>query len=133
MTLLDRLTGVEAGPPAALAPAAGERRRLASILRNLDRVLNARACCSLAQPDLGTPPPSDLAVGDGDAVLRMQAAIATVIERYEPRLDRVRVALDQSEDDERALRFRVVARLISGPGVAFTTVVDPLGRVTMRS
>jgi type VI secretion system protein len=126
MTLLDRLDGVAVG-------AACVRGGLMSVLRNVGHVLNTRRGSAPAQMDLGTPPPSELMRGDRPLIERMQRSIGQAIERYEPRLVGVRVTLEPSAEESFLLRFRVRARLAdSGEEVGFRTLVDPVGRLSVK-
>lgn len=106
----------------------------AAVLPNLSAVLNTRRGSAAAQPDLGTPPPSELLRGERPLVERMQRSIGEAIERYEPRLAGVRVALEPPDDQSFLLRFRVRARLVgTGEEVSFRTFVDPLGGLRVRA
>jgi type VI secretion system protein len=127
MTLLDRM---EAGVTDRL-----RYRRVRSILRNLGDVFNTRVGTAQAQPELGTPAPNELLQGDGAAIASLQRAIAATIMRYEPRLRGVRVQFDTCERGEPTLRFQVRARLAEDAAheISFRTVVDPLGRLEVRS
>ena len=87
-----------------------------SVRVHLARLLNARQGMSEAQPDYGLPALSDLTIGVGDYVKKVRDSIQTAIEKYEPRLRRVRVTLVTDEDQERTLAFRVDAVLVSRTG-----------------
>ena len=89
-----------------------------SVRHHLGRLLNARhgMCQTLA--DYGLPSLVDLTAGSSDQVQVVANALKTTIERYEPRLRRVRVSQDRQEDEPRneKLFFRVDAILISEHG-----------------
>lgn len=83
-----------------------------SVRMHLARLLNSRHGMSECLPDYGLPAMSDMTVGVGDHVGIMREAVQKTIERYEPRLRRVRVSLVTDEDGGRALAFRVDASLV---------------------
>ena len=132
-TLLDRITR------------AGDRRHgrfessatedldalMDSVRRHLARLLNARHGMSEAMPDYGLPALSDLTIGSGDYLPRVQDAIRVAIEKYEPRLRRVRVSRVVDEETQHTLSFRVDAVLISQTGehrVCYETLVTGGGQ-----
>ena len=83
-----------------------------SVRAHLRRLLNARHEMSECVPDYGLPAISDLSVDVGDYVKTVQDAIQVTVERYEPRLRRVRVSRVTDEDEGRTLNFRVDAVLV---------------------
>ena len=90
-----------------------------SVRINLARILNARHGMSEALPDYGIPALTDMTISSGDYVQVMQSAIATAIEKYEPRLRRVRVTQVIDEDrpkTKQTLAFRVDGTMISQSG-----------------
>ena len=102
-----------------------------SVRRQLARLLNSRHGLSEAQPDYGLPALTDLVVGSGDYALAVQKAIQTAIEKYEPRLRRIRVSRVQDDEGGRALAFRVEASLVSRSGehrVCYETMMSGEGQ-----
>ena len=89
---------------------------VASVRRNLVRLLNARHGFSQALPDYGLPALTDLTVGSADYVAVIQEAVRTAIEKYEPRLRRVRVSRVVDEEAKQKLSFRIDAVLIGRSG-----------------
>jgi type VI secretion system lysozyme-like protein len=90
-----------------------------SVRVNLARILNARHGMSEALPDYGIPALTDMTIGSGDYVQIMQSAISTAIEKYEPRLRRIRVSQVIDEDrpkTKQTLAFRVDGVLVSQSG-----------------
>jgi len=82
-------------------------------------------------PDYGLPALSDLTVGSGDYIQRVQDAIRVAIEKYEPRLRRARVSRLVDEGAAHTLSFRVDAILVSQSGehrVCYETVVSGDGQ-----
>ena len=102
-----------------------------AVQRNLNRLLNARHGMSECAPDYGLPALSDLVVGSADYLARVQDAIRTAIEKYEPRLRQVRVTQQTGEGDQRKLAFRVDAILVGRSGqhrVWYSTAIAPTGQ-----
>jgi len=100
-----------------------------SVRGQLRRILNARQGMSEAMPDYGLPAITDLLIGE-DAILRVQEALRTTIEKYEPRLRRVRVVQVANEDHPHVLSFRVEAVLVGRSGehrVWYETMVTGAG------
>ncbi len=87
-----------------------------SVRRHLTRLVNSRHGFSEAHPDYGLPALTDLTVGSGDYVRRIQDAIRVTIEKYEPRLQRVRVTRVETEGAGRTLAFRVEGTLVTKSG-----------------
>lgn len=102
-----------------------------SVRRQLVRLLNARHGLCEAQPDYGLPALTDLVVGSADYVLAVQKAIQTAIEKYEPRLRRVKVSRVEDDEHGRSLAFRVDAVLIGRTGehrVSYETMMGGEGQ-----
>lgn len=89
-----------------------------SVRGNLLRLLNSRQGMSPAQPDYGLPALSDVPLEAVNAVGALRETIRTTIERYEPRLQRVRVSSppDEAQDVHHKLVFRIDAVLVSRSG-----------------
>lgn len=116
-TLLDRLAALADENRGGLEPSATEdlEALMNSVRRQLLRLLNARHGACEAQPDYGLPALADLTIGTGDHVHTVQKAIQTTIEKYEPRLRRVRVSPvvdEEVPESRRPLRFRIDAVLM---------------------
>ncbi len=103
-----------------------------SVRRHLGRLLNSRQGMSEAAPEYGLPAMSDLIAGRDQYILLVQEAIRTTIERYEPRLRRVRVTHQADEGKPQTLVFRVDATLVSASGehrVWYETAFSPNGEL----
>lgn len=101
-----------------------DRRLLWSVVSNLSRLFNTRRGSVTHLPDYGLP---DLTTVYRDAPRtgdELRRAIKSSIEKYEPRLRRVRV--DRKETDEFAMRlvFIVDAVLKDGERVRFETTFE---------
>ncbi len=132
-TLLDRLSdpaertrGVRGDTTAENLEAIMESVRL-----NLGRLLNSRQGISEAQPDYGLPAMTDITAGVENYVQRLQDAIRATVEKYEPRLRRVSVTLQQEASTAQSLVFRVDAVLLARTGehrVWYETAVRATGQ-----
>lgn len=126
-TLLERL----AQPQKTENPDGDTDRLRLSILANLRRVLSTRQGHAPAQPDLGTPSPSEIIQDHPACIARLQHTVGLCIQRYEPRLANVRVRHAASDLADCTLRFQIYAELADGlrTAVTFTTHVNALGRL----
>jgi type VI secretion system protein len=143
-TLLDRMAAMHAEPGAGSARAGAASGRYAataaedleglmeSIRRHLVRLLNARHGMSEAVPDYGLPALADIMAGSADYIARVLEAIRTAIEKYEPRLRRVRVTHQATEGNRQTLVFRIDAVMVGRSGehrVWYETALAPTGEL----
>jgi type VI secretion system protein len=106
-----------------------------SVRRHLARLLNSRHGMSEAAPDYGLPTLSELMAGRDESMPIVQEAIRSTIEKYEPRLRRVRVTHQAEEGARQTLAFRVDAVLVSQSGehrVWYETALRPTGELAVR-
>ncbi len=117
-TLLERLADAGQGGRSRVQPSAEEDldALMESVRRQLARILNARHGMSEAMPEYGLPALTDLTIGTGDHATTVEKAIRQAIEKYEPRLRRIRVSrvLDEERDQVWAYRVDAVLRSQSG-------------------
>ncbi len=117
-SLLQRIARRDQVVPPRGQASAGEdvEALMESVRRHLARLINSRHGMNECLPDYGLPALTDLTVGVGDHVQIMQDAVQTAIQKYEPRLRRVRVSRVMDEDEGRSLAFRVDAVLVGKSG-----------------
>lgn len=131
--LLERIYNVEKNPDRreGYDPA----RQINSILNHLQRVLNSKQGSVPIADDYGIPDFTDMpgAYSSG-ASHEMERIIRHVIEKYEPRLTRVRASLVTQEEDVLALLFEIDARLATEENipVTFQTVVNAGGKISIK-
>ncbi len=111
-----------------------------SIIDHLQRMLNTRQGSVLIADDYGMPDftnfPDDDLKATADDVERI---ISHMIEKYEPRLQKVRVYFESKSGDMFDLRFKLEAEMISSSEqgksvpVVFETVVTSEGKVRVES
>ncbi len=95
--------------------------RMQSVLSNLTHLFNTRQGAIAHLPEYGLPDPSIVYRDSPDAIHVLQQSVRRAIERFEPRLQRVRVRHVDREDDVLRLTFVISARLASGQRVKLQT------------
>ena len=99
-----------------------------SIVEHLRALLNTRRGDAVTVPDYGLEDLADLADAFPDATNIWKKSIQETVEKYEPRLTKVRVRHLPSEDTL-TIAFEISARLTSDQkSVCVQTKVDPKGR-----
>jgi len=128
-TLLERIAWSAQAPGHATSGESGLRR---SIMGNLADILNSRTGMAPAQPELGTPAPSELIHDYPACIPTLQKVLERCITRYEPRLTEVRV-LHVPDGNPLSILFQINARLTVGNRSAlnFKTHVNQTGRMQM--
>lgn len=107
-----------------------------SILESLRRIFNSGQGDASTDPLYGLPDVRGVVRNLPEASEDMRQAILHAVERYEPRLRRVKV-IEISDPGSRFLRFDIVAELNDGspPGtdrVKFATRLDTSGRLAVE-
>lgn len=98
-----------------------------SIIEHLRALLNSRRGDAVTVPDYGLENLADLAEAFPDAANIWKKSIQETVEKYEPRLTKVRVRHIPS-DDVLTISFEISARLASDQKhVCVQTKVDPKG------
>jgi type VI secretion system protein len=100
------------GTPVDAVPVS--QRPVRSILDNLRRVLDTRAGSLVHMPDYGLPDLSGVYRSLPLGAETLRAAVASAMERYEPRLRDVRVIPLESKSYTGRLAFLVTAQLAAG-------------------
>lgn len=127
--LLERLVTAGSG-----GDADDRRRLLASVRRNLMRILNSRQGSAPAQMDLGTLPPNEILQGLPEAMERIQSSLRHCIEDYEPRLRSVSVVVLETAHDPLSVHFLIRGHLCDDTTpINFETQVDRSGRIVLAA
>ncbi|MDH5228716.1 MAG: type VI secretion system baseplate subunit TssE [Gammaproteobacteria bacterium] len=106
-----------------------------SVLKHLNQILNSRQGASACVPDYGLPDFNDMVSRFPDAIAELRREIKRCIEKYEPRLSRVRVVYIEDPDNPLSLRYEISAQLIldeTKEEVWFETFLDASGQVKIR-
>ncbi len=107
-----------------------------SIMKTLQNMLNSRIEHAPAQMDYGIPEPSEVTYSYPEGLGKMQRAIRTCLEKYEPRLASVNVMHVESEEDKFSLRFQITAQLATSKEripICFDTLIDSTGNIQVKS
>lgn len=91
-----------------------DKAQIASIKRNLGRVLNLRAGGAAANPELGIIDMNDGAVRSNDMIRQIAESIRRCILTGEPRIADAQVSHVSASDAPLSLSFRIVARIGKG-------------------
>lgn len=105
------------------------RRRIASIMDHLNRMFNTRQGSVAHLADYGLPDVSDIYRRMPDGIEELRDAIKETVEKYEPRLENVRVVRRDAEGADNRLAFIVSGELKGGGGmVRFQTMFTSIGQ-----
>jgi len=97
--------------------------RVMSIIDNLNRLFNTRRNSLAHLPDYGLPDITQVYRDLPYSIDGLRAAIKEIIEKYEPRLRRVRVEKQEKEDAfDMRVSFIVSGELFKGQKVQFQTI-----------
>ena len=128
--LFESLTGTFLdGTPVESVPQ--KQRRVVSIMDHLNRMFNTRCGTLSHMSDYGLPDVSDVYRRLPEGLDELQAAIKQTVERYEPRLKKVKVVQRGDETLANRLVFVVSAELAEGGQVRFQTTFTSLGNSTI--
>ena len=121
--LFDALTGRFAGGE-RLDEVPEAEHRLRSILGNLGRLFNTRQGSLAHAPDFGLPDITDISRDRPERVDALRRAIRDAVQRYEPRLQRVRVEMEAGgRAPPSKLVFLLVAEMAPQGRVEFQTTI----------
>jgi type VI secretion system protein len=100
-----------------------KRRRVLSIVDNLDRLFNTRRGAIEHMMDYGLPDISEIYRDVPESIPDLQAAIQETVEKYEPRLTDVQVQHQENEQEpfEMKLTFILSGRLVGREKIQFET------------
>jgi type VI secretion system protein len=129
--LFDALTGRFADGT-RLADVPESDHRLRSILGNLGRLFNTRRGTLAHVPEFGLPDLSDVSRAAPAEVESVRRAIRESVERFEPRLRRVRVDRDVSDPSSPYLVFLLSAEIELFGKVQFQTTIRADDLVEVR-
>lgn len=131
-TLLERI----ARPEENVSTINLQPRKVAdSVLSHLDKIMNTREGSCAANPDYGLPDFNDLVHRFPDAIYELRRAIKRCIEKFEPRLTRVKVSYAPDDNNPIHLRFEITANLVIDGQIShvlYETTLDSDGRARIR-
>lgn len=98
------------------------RQRLYSVMGNLTRLFNTRQGSIEHLPDYGLPDTTSAYYEAPYAIDGLRQAVKEVVQKYEPRLRKIYVEHQRSEDqEEMRVQFLISAELDNGQRVKFQT------------
>jgi type VI secretion system protein len=132
--LLDRIRFMDKNPSRRFSE--DHRQMLHSVLDHLQRILNTRQGSTLIAEDYGIPDFTNLMSGYPESKRFIEGSIRHTIQKYEPRLQGVRIAFLPQQEDALTLSFQISARLVLDDlkdPVVFESVLDAGGRVQVKT
>ena len=124
--LFESLSGSFAdGASVDSVPAAS--RRMRSIMDHLNRMFNTRAGSLAHLPEYGLPDISEIYRRLPDGMTELRDAIRLTVEKYEPRLRRVKVVEREREKGDIRLSYLITAEFAEGGAVRFQTTFTGTG------
>ena len=97
------------------------QHRLLSVMDNLNRLFNSRRGSIAHLPEYGLPDLTEIYVDAPESFEVLRKAIREAVERYEPRLRRVRVDPPQVDRQAMHVVFLIAGELTGGGPVQFET------------
>ncbi|MBW2246213.1 MAG: type VI secretion system baseplate subunit TssE [Deltaproteobacteria bacterium] len=110
------------------------KRTIDSVLDHLQQILNTRQGSVPIGEDYGVPDFTELLHAYPDSVRDFERSIQQTIQKYEPRLNGIRVRLIPQDEDLLSLRFQITAKLATEDHkepVLFESVVDSDGKISI--
>ncbi|HEY7394822.1 MAG TPA: type VI secretion system baseplate subunit TssE [Gemmatimonadaceae bacterium] len=134
IALLDALTGrfESSGAGVRVADVPEGEQQLHSVLGNLRRLFNARRGSLAHVPEYGLPDLSDVSPSSPEKIEALRVAIREAVERFEPRLQKVRVTREGGRADSSHLVFLLSAQMGPNARVRFQTTIRSSEPVEIR-
>ena len=132
--LLDRIRAMAKNPSRRVTE--DPQQMIRSVQEHLQRILNTRQGNVPIAEEYGVPDFTELMSGYPESQRVIERAIRNTIERFEPRLQSIRVNLLGGEKENLTLSFQISARLMLKDGrdsVTFDSVLDSGGRFTVKN
>ncbi len=132
--LLDRIRLVDKNPQRRISEEPAQMIR--SIQEHLQRILNTRQGNAPIAEDFGVPDFTNFMGSFSDSQRSMERQVRQTIQKYEPRLEGVRVGFFPREDDPLTISFQITARLVlknHKDPVSFESQVDSSGHVRIKN
>jgi len=132
VALLDALTGRFGGGGERVADVPEDEQLLHSVLGNLRRLFNARRGSLAHLPEYGLPDLSDVSPSSPQKIEALRVAIREAVERFEPRLQNVRITREPGPADSAHLVFLLSAQMGPNERVRFQTTIRSSEPVEIR-
>ena len=131
--LLDRIRLYNRNPGRKVTEDPKEMIR--SIQDHLQRILNTRQGSAPIAEDFGVPDFTNFMSAFPDSQRVIERGLRLTIQKYEPRLEGVRVGFFPREDDPLTVSFHITARLVlkdHKESVSFESMVDSGGHIRVK-
>ncbi len=132
--LLNRIRHLEKNPSRQVTE--DPRQMLYSVQDHLQLILNTRQGSVPIAEDYGIPDFTNLMSGFPESRRGIERAICNTIQKYEPRLQGVRIAFLPQEDDVLTLSFQISAQLVlkdHKDPITFESVLDAGGHISVKA
>ena len=131
--LLDRIRLLDKNPSRRVTE--DPKQMIHSIQEHLQRILNTHMGSVPIADDLGVPDFTNFMSAFPDSQRSIERSLRQTIQKYEPRLQGIRVAFFPKEDDPLSISFQITARLVlkdHKDPVSFESMVDADGRIRIK-
>lgn len=131
--LLDRIRYLDKNPSRRVSE--DPRQTLYSVQEHLQRILNTRQGSAPISDEYGIPDFTNLISGYPQSKRAVERAIRNTIQKYEPRLQGVRIRFLPREEDMLTLSFQITAHLVLRDGkdpITFESVLDSGGHIIVK-
>lgn len=129
--LLEKITGVfQDGTPVRSVPVAARRQQ--SVVEHIQRLLETRKGMLVHMPDFGMPDIGDLFRRLPGSAPEIQTEMESLIRKYEPRMENVKVHYLEFEPAQARIRFRITGSLKGAGRVQLESSFFPNGRGEVR-
>jgi type VI secretion system protein len=132
--LLDRIRYLDKNPARRFSE--DRRQMLHSIQDHLQRILNTRQGSTLIAEDYGIPDFTNLMSGYPESKRAIERSLRNTIQKYEPRLQGVKITFAPQQENVLTVSFQISARLQAEDHkdpVVFESVLDAGGHVIVKS
>ncbi len=131
--LLDRIRYLDKNPSRRVTEDPGQT--LYSVQEHLQRILNTRQGSAPIADEYGIPDFTNLMSGYPESQRAIERTIRNTIQKFEPRLQGVRISFLQQEDDVLTLSFQITAQLVlkdHKDPITFESVLDSGGHIVVK-
>ena len=129
--LLEKITGTfQNGTPVRAVPSAVRRQQ--SVVEHIQRLLETRKGMLVHMPDFGMPDIGDLFRRLPGSAVEIQTEMESLIRKYEPRMEHVKVHFQEFDPAKARVRFRITGSLKGAGSVLFESSFFPNGRGEVR-
>jgi type VI secretion system protein len=131
--LLDRIRFMDKNPSRRVTE--DPKQMIHSIQEHLQRILNTHMGSVPIADDFGVADFTNFMSAFPDSQRGIERSLRQTIQKYEPRLQGVRVVFFPGEDDPLSISFQITARLVlerHKDPVSFESLVDSDGRIRIK-